>query len=76
MGMIFLFFGPIIYIVVMIIGTIVSAGSKHYETPDLSLKDGKEYEHVHHPKPEYPEISEQLDDRLTNIVKNPFEGIL
>jgi len=74
--MIFLFFGPIIYIIVMIIGTIVSAGSKHYEAPDLSLKDGEEYKDVQHPAPEYPDIADQLDTRLTNVFRNPWKGIL
>lgn len=75
--MIFLFFGPIIYIVVMIIGTIVSAGSKHYEAPvDLSLKDGEEYKDMQHPTSEYPDIADQLDTRLTNVFRNPWKGIL
>ena len=75
--MIFLFFGPIIYIVVMIIGTIVSAGSKHYEAPvDLSLKNGEEYKDAQHSTPEYPDIADQLDTRLTNVFRNPWKGIL
>jgi len=75
--MILLFLGPILYIVAIVIGTIVSAGS-HAGDPnvDFHLPDGKEYENIMHPKPDYPDISDQLDDRLTNIVKNPFEGIL
>lgn len=35
--------------------------------------------HVHQQEqsqPQWPTIAEQLDGRLTNIVKNPLEGIL
>lgn len=28
------------------------------------------------PQPQYPTIAEQLDGRLTNIVKDPMQGIL
>lgn len=44
---------------------------------DIHLPDGEEYkDKVGTPERDRPSIAEQFDGRLTNIFKNPWEGIL
>lgn len=78
--MIFLVLVPIISIAVYIIAGIAACGrrSRHYmEAPHMP--DGEEYKDmVGTPKDaDYrPDLADQLDGRLTNVVRNPMKGIL
>lgn len=76
--MILLVIAPVLMIVAWLIGIIVSLGdsSKGRDIQYPKMPDGEEYKNIRYPKTDYPDISDQLDDRLTNIVRNPFDGIL
>lgn len=44
---------------------------------DIHLPDGEEYkDKVGTPERDRPSIAEQFDSRITNVFKNPMEGIL
>jgi hypothetical protein len=77
---IFLVAVPVINIVIIAICCVVSA-AKHEDrrptsyTPTVVPEDPpRPVETIQ--KQEYPDIADQFDGRLTNIVKNPMKGIL
>lgn len=77
--MIMVLFGLIVASgVLRIILAFVSIGSGHYTPPPRPQQDVHVDVHVKQvpPPPQYPTIAEQFDGRLTNIVRNPLEGIL
>lgn len=82
--MMFLIVAPIISAVLIIIGSIASicgVGKYNrgcYTGPmDYKLPDGEEYkDKLGTPPSDNPTIAEQLDGRLTNVFKDPMEGIL
>lgn len=48
-----------------------------YTPPSNPRTDAEVHVDVHvHEQPKWPSIAEQFDGRLTNIVKDPLEGIL
>ena len=50
-------------------------GTMNYEAPHLP--DGEEYTNKHSEIPHYDgTLADKVDTRFTNIVKNPWEGIL
>lgn len=76
--MIMVLFGLIVASgVLRVILALVSIGSGHY-TPPKPQQDVHVDVHVKQvpPPPQNPTIAEQFDGRLTNIVRNPLEGIL
>lgn len=62
--------------VLRIILALMAAGSSSYDyTPPAPSQDV--HVHIHESEQtQYPDIADQLDGRLTNIVKNPMKGIL
>ena len=72
---------PMISIIVgFIVGFIVSCHKNsngpvpHY---DVHLPDGEEYkDKIGTPERDHPSIAEQFDGRITNVFRNPWEGIL
>lgn len=75
---------PVINVLIWVIVAIVSSfarGDKNtYEGPPLNIDtympDGEKYKDVKVEHEPNPTIAEQFDGRLTNIVRNPLEGIL
>lgn len=72
---------PIINVGIWLICALVSIftssshGSSH--GVEVHMPDGEEYKNTHQtPREPNPTIAEQFDGRLTNIVRNPWEGIL
>lgn len=76
----FLLIFPIIYaigILVVIVAVLYSKRSTGNSAPiDCSLPDGKEYGQPGISNRDNPTIAEQFDSRITNVFKNPAEGIL
>lgn len=76
----FLLVFPVIYAVgmlVVIVAVLCSKKSTGSSTPiDCSLPDGKEYGQPGISSRDNPTIAEQYDTRITNVFKNPMEGIL
>jgi len=65
--------GSILSLIISLI-SICCGGHSDVSTPPAPTKQDV---HVHvHQQEQWPTIAEQFDGRLTNIVKNPFEGIL
>lgn len=78
--MMFLTLAPVISLGVAIVAMVIAAfATGEYSTShsiDIKMPDGEEYKRdkvEHEPN---PTIAEQFDGRLTNIVRNPWEGIL
>ena len=77
-AILFLVGAPVFGAILFIVGVIVSCCSKQrgtginvQPTPDVpAVTPARE------PSIEYPDIADQLDGRLTNIVKDPMKGIL
>lgn len=76
----FLLVFPVIYavgILVVIVAVLCSKKGTGNSTPvDCSLPDGKEYGQPGISNRDNPTIAEQFDSRITNVFKNPMEGIL
>lgn len=78
----FLLIFPVIYAVGMLVVIVAVLCSKKStgtgsSTPiDCSLPDGKEYGQPGISNRDNPTIAEQYDTRITNVFKNPMEGIL
>lgn len=78
----FLLVFPVIYAVGMLVVIVAVLCSKKStstgsSTPiDCSLPDGKEYGQPGISNRDNPTIAEQYDTRITNVFKNPMEGIL
>ena len=76
----FLLVVPVITVAIIMISCIVSAimhKNKRYTsyTPAVIPEDPPRPVEVIR-KQEYPDIADQFDGRLTNIVRNPMKGIL
>ena len=72
---------PVISIGIAVIGLIASAFKKPRYSGgaciDVKMPDGEEYkDKVGTPDRGNPSIAQQFDGRLTNVFKNPMEGIL
>ena len=72
---------PVINIVIFIVACAISAmrhGDKRYThyTPTMTTDNPPTPVETYTMQHEYPDISDQLDGRLTNIVKNPMKGVL
>lgn len=69
-----------IWILVAAISVIVREGRNTYSGPHLDIDtympDGEAYKDKKVEHDPNPTIAEQFDGRLTNVVRNPFEGIL
>ena len=65
-------------ILIAIIAACCSKRTKRYDTEpvDMTLPDGKEYGQPGISSRDNPTIAQQYDTRITNIFKNPMEGIL
>ena len=68
-------------ILIAIIGSLFQKDSYHISgagTPtNVHLPDGEEYkDKVGTPQQNNPTIAEQFDGRITNVFRNPWEGIL
>lgn len=81
--MIFLVILPVISMFIWIIGAIIGAckmiDGKYGDNVSINTKmpDGEEYkDKVGTPDRDHPSIAQQFDGRLTNVFKNPMEGIL
>jgi hypothetical protein len=84
----FLLYAPLIsvglaigipFIVAIIYEAVKGAQSYRGSIPhqDIHLPDGEEYkDKVGTPKGDNPSIASQFDGRITNVFKNPWEGIL
>lgn len=70
------FFGEVIMLVVGLIVMMCSDGKKRSLPPQQP--EIKVDVHVDAPpaQTQYPGIAEQFDGRLTNVLRNPLEGIL
>ena len=75
----FLVLVPVINIVAIVIGAIISAFSHSttsHSVPFNEMPDGEKYANLPKRQEEWPSLAEQMDGRLTNVFKNPYEGIL
>lgn len=64
--------------VLRVIIALMAASGGHYNPPSMPQQDVHIDVHVKQdpPLPQNPTIAEQFDGRLTNVVRNPLEGIL
>lgn len=61
------------------IATLIASSSKTNYKPPVSTPVTEVHQHVDvhvQEQPKWPTIAEQFDGRLTNVFKNPLEGIL
>lgn len=70
-----------IWIIVALVSAFMNAGKGYkYKGPPLDIDtympDGEKYKDVKVEHEPNPTIAEQFDGRLTNVFKNPLEGIL
>lgn len=77
--MMFLALAPVIglglTLIILVIMSFVSESGTTHSTMHIEMPEGKP-ENTVTPKEPNPTIAEQFDGRLTNIVRNPLEGIL
>lgn len=73
-GIGFLIAGFIVAFIVACFAGSSSGPAPHYDT---HLPDGEEYkDKVGTPERDHPSIAEQFDSRITNVFRNPWDGIL
>ena len=69
-----------IWVIVVIVSSFVHEDKNTYKGPPLNIDtympDGEKYKDVKVEHEPNPTIAEQFDGRLTNVFKNPLEGIL
>lgn len=80
-GIVVLFYfivgGGILSVIAGLIGLFFVDGKKTHFEPRHTEAETKVEVHVHQETPtQYPTIAEQFDGRLTNVFRNPLEGIL
>lgn len=63
-------------ILIVIVAVLCGRRKGGAEPIDLTMPDGKEYGQPGISSRDNPTIAQQYDTRITNIFKNPMEGIL